>query len=118
MVEPIKKGLTDVSPFVRKISAIGIARLNRLDPSITRSSSVIIDTLYEMIKDRDTLVVCSAIHALNDILEEEGGLVLTKPMVLFLLSRFQDFSEWERCLIIDLLRGFIPTEDELFDILV
>lgn len=47
-----------------------------------------------MISDNDPLVIINAIHALNEILINEGGIALSKKMVDYLLGRLKEFNEW------------------------
>lgn len=44
-------------------------------PDQAVSESGIISKLYEMIRDKDAIVVCNCLTALNEILMDEGGLL-------------------------------------------
>jgi hypothetical protein len=39
--------------------------------------SNIIDTLYNLLRDHDTLIIINSINALNEILYHDGGIVIT-----------------------------------------
>jgi len=56
--------------------------------------SDIVDQLYKMIKDNDTLVIINAIQALNEILLGEGGMAISSKMIVYLLNRVKEFNEW------------------------
>ena len=46
-----------------------------------------------MIKDTDPLVIINAIHVLNEILHDEGGISVSNKMIVYLLNRLKDFNE-------------------------
>lgn len=71
-----------------------------------------------MINDNDPLVIINAIHALNEILAEEGGIALSRKMVEYLLNRLREFNEWGQATILDQLAKYQPKEDnEMFNIM-
>jgi vesicle coat complex subunit len=51
------------------------------------ADSKMIDTLYDMIRDKDTVVITNAIVALDEILQEERGIATNKALLLHLLSK-------------------------------
>jgi len=53
-----------------------------------------LDTLYNLTKDHDALVVINAIEAINEILSDKGGIEVTRGLVINLLNRIKDFNEW------------------------
>lgn len=71
---PIRKGLNDGSPYVRKTAVIGCAKLFRQAPEAVKGSDLV-DILYNMLKDKDTHVITNVLNALNEILAAEGGMV-------------------------------------------
>jgi len=42
-----------------------------------------------LIKDSDPLVISNSIQALNEILQEEGGIAISTKMVVYLLNRIK-----------------------------
>lgn len=50
--------------------------------------------LYNLIKDRDPLVVINAIEAINEILADKGGIEINRELIIPLLNRIRDFNEW------------------------
>ena len=79
----------------------------------------IINKLYKLIKDADQLVVSNAIVALNEILQNEGGIAINQKMIVYLLNRLKDFDEWGMSIILNLVARYAPrNNEELFDILV
>lgn len=117
IVIPLKKGITDSSSYVRSVSAIGVLKVWHLSPE-TITESDIIDTLYGMIRDRDPTVCINALSSLGEILAEEGGVAISQAMIVYLLNRIREFSEWGQCTVLALTARYTPAdEDELFAIM-
>ena len=49
----------------------------------------IVDRLYQMIRDPDSLVSQNAISALNEILQDEKGIAINTKMIIYLLNRIK-----------------------------
>jgi AP-4 complex subunit beta-1 len=63
-------------------------------------------------------VSINAILALNEILEEEGGIAINRRMVIYLLNRINQYTEFGQNIIFDLVSRYEPHgEDEMLDIL-
>lgn len=115
--DPLQASLTDTSAYVRKTGVIGILKVYSLNPEIIKESDMI-DTLYNMIRDRDPQVVSNCLVALNEIMADEGGIAINQPIVLHLLSRISDFNEWGQCNILQIVAKYKPTgPDEVFTIM-
>lgn len=87
----IREGLKDLDPYIRKTAVISCIKLFRLAPKLEENKDLI-DTLYHLIRDTDTLVVISSINSLNEILESEGGIAISRKMIVYLLNRFKEFT--------------------------
>ncbi|RLN80183.1 hypothetical protein BBJ28_00020018 [Nothophytophthora sp. Chile5] len=115
--DPLQQSLTDTSAYVRKTGVIGILKVYSLNPELIKESDMI-DTLYNMIRDRDPQVVSNCLVALNEIMADEGGIAINQPIVLHLLSRISDFNEWGQCNILQIVARYKPTgPDEVFTIM-
>ncbi|EGZ26602.1 hypothetical protein PHYSODRAFT_536781 [Phytophthora sojae] len=115
--DPLQASLTDTSAYVRKTGVIGILKVYSLNPEIIKESDMI-DTLYNMIRDRDPQVVSNCLVALNEIMADEGGIAINQPIVMHLLSRITDFNEWGQCNILEIVAKYKPTgPDEVFTIM-
>jgi AP-4 complex subunit beta-1 len=113
----IEEGLADADPYVRKTAIIGLIKLYRAAKDVVKNSGFI-NTLYELIRDRDPAVSINSILALNEILEEEGGIAVNRKIVIYLLNRIQQYNEFGQSTVFDLVAKYQPSEDnELFDIL-
>ena len=49
----------------------------------------LVDILYQMLRDSDPQVISNCISALEEILAEEGGMVVTKKITHYLINRFK-----------------------------
>jgi len=91
--EPLRKSLTDQHAYVRKTGVIGILKLVHLDPN-SPDVEQFKDTLYEMLRDPDPMVVTNCITVLNEIMSKTGGMAINRPIMLHLLNRLGDFTEF------------------------
>jgi hypothetical protein len=48
-----------------------------------------IDILYSLIRDPDPVVSANSIMALDEILQEEGGIAINSKMIIYLLNRIK-----------------------------
>eukprot|EP00040_Diaphanoeca_grandis_P001303 m.18080 g.18080 ORF g.18080 m.18080 type:complete len:808 (+) comp11828_c0_seq1:105-2528(+) len=117
VLQPLQDGLRDKSPYVRKTAVMGCVKLFYTSEQIIHECNIP-DTLYSMLKDPDHLVVANCVIALEEILANEGGIVLTREIAHRLLTGLHDFNEWCQSVIMGILVRYVPTdEDEVFDIL-
>ena len=123
---PIRNGLTDGSSYVRKTAVMGASKLFQMVPNMVKESDLI-DILYNMLKDKDSLVVINSIHSLNEILIDEGGMAINRKIIHYLLNKLHNFNEWGQITILDLVSKYKPSqynsnkqkaEQEVFDIMV
>jgi AP-4 complex subunit beta-1 len=77
-----------------------------------------LNTLHSMLQDSDANVVTNAIHVINEMQLHSGGLEVTQPLVMGLLNRIGEFSEWGLNVILELVARYKPAnEDEVFGIM-
>ena len=100
-------GLKDASPYVRKTAVMACVKLQRLAPEALVEADAV-NTLYNMLRDRDALVVANCICALNEILQPEGGMAINKPIIHHLLNRMRDFNEWSQCIVLEVVAKYKP----------
>eukprot|EP00818_Percolomonas_sp_WS_P003219 CAMPEP_0117443354 /NCGR_PEP_ID=MMETSP0759-20121206/4652_1 /TAXON_ID=63605 /ORGANISM="Percolomonas cosmopolitus, Strain WS" /LENGTH=802 /DNA_ID=CAMNT_0005235327 /DNA_START=152 /DNA_END=2560 /DNA_ORIENTATION=+ len=113
----IKEGLNDPSSYVRKTAVLAITKLNRINPKIVEKEQFV-DRLYAMIRDKDSQVVVNCIHALNELLKDQGGIKAPKKMIYFLLNRITQYNEWQLGTILELLLKYQPKDNkEVFNIM-
>ncbi len=48
----------------------------------------LVDVLYQMLRDTDPLVISNCVTALDEILANEGGMIITKKIAHYLINRY------------------------------
>ncbi|XP_065187426.1 AP-4 complex subunit beta-1-like [Sycon ciliatum] len=115
--EPLSNGLKDKSGYVRKTAVLGCVKLYYVDQQLITDLNIV-DRLYRMLRDTDPQVICNCVIALDEMLANEGGIVVNKSIAHHLLNMLKDFNEWSQSLILRVLSRYKPAdEDEMFDIL-
>lgn len=115
--EFINLGLKDASAYVRRTAVLNCITLHSRDSDLFFNRGFI-DRLYAMLRDPDPVVVSNSLIALDEILRDEGGVVINRNIASYLLGHLTNFTEWGLVQILIFLRRYKPkTEDELFDFL-
>ena len=108
--------LKDAHPYVRKTAVTALLKVFHLNPKLITDKDI--DLLYEMIGDKDPLVVMNVLFVLGEILKKEGGIVLSNKMVNHLLNIFNQLNEWGQVSVLQLLSKFTPKDQQqMFDIM-
>ncbi|RXN35087.1 AP-4 complex subunit beta-1 isoform X3 [Labeo rohita] len=115
--QPIVAGLRDKASYVRRVAVLGCAKMHSLQPN-TEIDGSIVNELYALLRDPDPVVVVNCLRALEEILKDEGGVVINKPIAHHLLNRMKDLDSWAQSEVLTFLLRYRPrSDDELFDIL-
>ncbi|XP_029012393.1 AP-4 complex subunit beta-1 [Betta splendens] len=115
--QPLAAGLRDRAACVRRVAVLGWAKLHNLQPS-SEIDAAVVNELYSLLRDPDPVVMVNCLRALEEILKEEGGVAINKPITHHLLNRLKECDIWGQCEVLSVLRRYRPqSEDELFDIL-
>ncbi|KTG04591.1 hypothetical protein cypCar_00023796 [Cyprinus carpio] len=115
--QPIVAGLRDKASYVRRVAVLGCAKMHSLQPN-TEIDGTIVNELYALLRDPDPVVVVNCLRALEEILKDEGGVVINKPIAHHLLNRMKDLDSWAQSEVLTFLLRYRPrSDDELFDIL-
>ncbi len=111
--EPLRRALQDSHAYVRKTAVMGILKVYHLDEEILENNGFV-DTLYEMLKDPDAAVVTNCIIVLNELMSksESGGMAINRAIILHLLNRLNEFSEFGVVSVLDLVPRYIPASEE------
>eukprot|EP00002_Diphylleia_rotans_P039243 TRINITY_DN9063_c0_g1_i1.p1 TRINITY_DN9063_c0_g1~~TRINITY_DN9063_c0_g1_i1.p1 ORF type:complete len:778 (+),score=200.35 TRINITY_DN9063_c0_g1_i1:72-2405(+) len=120
IVEVVRKGLNDPSGYVRKTAVLGVAKLHQLSPTSLREGSEVelLETVRQMIRDRDPQVVTNCLCTLNEVFAADGGIVLESHEIASLLGKLRDFNEWNQAIVLGVLSRAKPSsEDEIFEIM-
>lgn len=109
--------LKDSHPYVRKTAVIGLLKVYHLNPKLITEKDI--ETLYEMIKDKDSIVVTNTLNVLNEILKKEGGISISSKMIIHLLNNLKEFNEWGQNVVLEIVSRYTPKDEEqLYAILV
>ncbi|KAK1924965.1 vesicle-mediated transport-related protein [Papiliotrema laurentii] len=111
LVDPLRHGLVDSDPYVRKTSAIAVAKLYASDYGrkvIEREGLVAM--LRDLLADHNPTVVANAVAALVEISErsDDISLRLNATVAGKLVAALGECSEWGQIYILDSLLSFVP----------
>ncbi|XP_028652306.2 AP-4 complex subunit beta-1 isoform X2 [Erpetoichthys calabaricus] len=114
---PILMGLRDKAAYVRRVAVLGCAKMRNLQPD-AEIDAALVNELYGLLRDPDPVVMVNCLRALEEMLKQEGGVVINKPIAHHLLNRIKDLDPWGQSEVLTFLLRYTPrTEEELFDIL-
>ncbi|KAM4737213.1 AP-4 complex subunit beta-1 [Anableps anableps] len=115
--QPLTTGLRDRAACVRRVAVLGWAKLHNLQPG-SEIDAAVVNELYSLLRDPDPVVMVNCLRALEEILKNEGGVVINKPITHHLLNRLKECDIWGQSEVLRVLQRYRPqSEDELFDIL-
>ncbi|XP_031694137.1 AP-4 complex subunit beta-1-like isoform X2 [Anarrhichthys ocellatus] len=115
--QPLTAGLRDRAACVRRVAVLGWAKLHNLQPN-SEIDAAVVNELYGLLRDPDPVVMVNCLRALEEILKEEGGVAINKPITHHLLNRLKESDVWGQCEVLKILQRYRPqSENELFDIL-
>ncbi|KAJ3025411.1 UNVERIFIED_CONTAM: AP-2 complex subunit beta [Siphonaria sp. JEL0065] len=111
LMEPLKKSLKDDDPYVRKTSALCVAKIFDLNPAICIDNGLI-SSLQEMLSDRNPMVIANAVSALSEIhahSPQDQIFVITPQILTKLLAALNECTEWGQIVILESLATYKPT---------
>jgi len=111
--EPLRKSLQDHHAYVRKTGVMGILKLFYLDQDAFQECNFT-DILYDMLRDVDPTVVANCIRVLNEVMAktENGGMAINRAIMLHLLNRIHEFTEFDLVSMLELVPRYIPANAE------
>ncbi|KAI5292223.1 beta-adaptin, partial [Ascosphaera acerosa] len=112
MEEPLRKTLTDESPYVRKTAAICVAKLFDLNPELCLENGFL-QMLQEMIGDPNPMVVANSVTALAEISETApwtNALQITQNTLRKMLMALNECTEWGRVAVLTSLAAYRTTD--------
>ncbi|XP_037355572.1 AP-4 complex subunit beta-1 isoform X2 [Talpa occidentalis] len=115
--QPILNGLRDKASYVRRVAVLGCAKMHNLHED-SEVDGALVNELYSLLRDQDPIVVVNCLRSLEEILKQEGGVVINKPIAHHLLNRMSKLDQWGQAEVLNFLLRYQPRSDEeLFDIL-
>eukprot|EP00562_Extubocellulus_spinifer_P002815 CAMPEP_0178486214 /NCGR_PEP_ID=MMETSP0696-20121128/8692_1 /TAXON_ID=265572 /ORGANISM="Extubocellulus spinifer, Strain CCMP396" /LENGTH=884 /DNA_ID=CAMNT_0020113871 /DNA_START=200 /DNA_END=2854 /DNA_ORIENTATION=+ len=111
--EPLRRSLTDTHAYVRKTGVMGTLKMYHLDQEAFENSNFV-DILYDMLRDPDASVVSNCILVLNEIMAsgDNGGMAINRAIMLHLLNRIHEFSDFGVLAVLELVPRYVPANDE------
>ncbi|KAL4233150.1 hypothetical protein ACF0H5_007835 [Mactra antiquata] len=124
----ITTGIADNSSYVRRaaiMACLSVFHISNEQGNVWGEvenekfqGSGLVHKLYEMIRDSDPVVSVDCLLVLNELLRDEGGVVLNKKLVGYLLKRISEYTPWGIAYVAKLIQKYKPKcEDEIFDIM-
>ncbi|KND02292.1 uncharacterized protein SPPG_02767 [Spizellomyces punctatus DAOM BR117] len=110
LLEPLKKGLKDEDPYVRKTAALCVAKLYDLSPMIAIDNGLI-TIVQDMLSDRNPMVIANAVAALAEISEasvRRDVFVVNRSILTKLLAALNECTEWGQICILNSLASYRP----------
>ncbi|KAL2856624.1 adaptin N terminal region-domain-containing protein [Aspergillus pseudoustus] len=110
-VQPLKRLMGDMDPYVRKTAAFCVAKLYEHDRKMVETSDLIA-RLNDMLKDENPTVVSSVLASLVDIWgrSETISLTIDYSSASKLVSILPDCSEWGQTYILEALMSYVPQD--------
>ncbi|KAJ3174438.1 hypothetical protein HK101_010968, partial [Irineochytrium annulatum] len=112
LLEPLKKGLKDEDPYVRKTAALCVAKLFDLNPA-TAIDNGLISILQDMLSDRNPMVIANAVAALSEINETSSKkdiFSVNNTVLIKLLAALNECTEWGQICILSSLATYRPVD--------
>ena len=93
------------------------SQIQQLSPHLVEQNNYV-QILHSMLQDSDANVVTNAIYVINELQLADGGLKVSQSLIMGLLNRIGEFSEWGLNVILDLVSRYKPiNEEEAFAIM-
>ena len=113
MVEPVRIGMHDQDPFVRKIAALSVAKVFDLSPE-TVEEGKLLPEVTKLLEDNNPHVVANAATALNEIRQRAPFSVfeLKISTATRILAALNECTEWNQVSLLDALIHFSPSSEK------
>ncbi|CAI9093465.1 OLC1v1028968C1 [Oldenlandia corymbosa var. corymbosa] len=128
LVGPLASGLKDSNNYVRTVAAIGVLKLYHISSSTCVDADFPATLKHLMLNDPDAQVVANCLSGLQEIWSLEASkseeairdreILLSKPVIYYLLNRIKEFNEWAQCIVLELVSKYVPSDsNDIFDIM-
>jgi len=109
-INAVTCGLKDSDVVVRRAAVLGCVQIFRMAPSAILDGGLV-DRLYALIRDPDPIVVVNCLDALQEILADEGGVVINRNMARYLLQRLESFPEPQCATVLQYMMRYHPRDE-------
>ena len=116
-INAVNSGLNDTDAVVRRAAVLACIQIFQTSPSAVIDGGLV-DRLYSLIRDTDAVVVVNCLDALQEILADEGGVVINRNMARYLQQRLTSFPEPQCAAVLKYLIKYQPRDEtEALDIM-
>eukprot|EP00708_Paratrimastix_pyriformis_P002060 GAFH01000798.1.p2 GENE.GAFH01000798.1~~GAFH01000798.1.p2 ORF type:complete len:944 (-),score=481.64 GAFH01000798.1:68-2701(-) len=112
LCEPLRRGLKDPDPYVRKTAVLGVAKMYDISPDLVVDEGFI-DMLKTLLGDANPMVVSNSVATLMEIQAVNPGqeiFVIRQEELNKLLAALNACSEWGQVFILDALATYHPAD--------
>ncbi|KAJ3125747.1 hypothetical protein HK098_008269 [Nowakowskiella sp. JEL0407] len=112
LMEPLKRGLRDDDPYVRKTAVLCVAKLFDLNPNIALDNGLV-QFVQDMLSDRNPMVIANAVAALSEIsvvAQQKDAFAVNSAILVKLLAALNECTEWGQINILEALSNYKPVD--------
>src|SRR5690606_25397552 len=103
--------LDDSSDYVKRCAIFSCSRIAETNSDLLKKN-YIIKRLYQLIRSENKQISLNAICALDEILKEDGGIVMTRKIATYIIKNFGEFNQWGKSIALEFLSRFKPKDTE------
>lgn len=111
----VTKGISDRNAYVRRRAALAAVVLNKVSSSSFIEGDIW-DSLYNHVRDEDSMTVASCLCAIEEICASDKGVIVSNKMGQYLMKNMSSYTVAVQRLILQFLTKFSPkTKSLVFD---
>mmetsp|Transcript_4549 Transcript_4549/g.8531 ORF Transcript_4549/g.8531 Transcript_4549/m.8531 type:complete len:786 (+) Transcript_4549:231-2588(+) len=116
LTDPLQRALDDPHPYVRRTAVMGVLKLYHMDDTVVEQLNLMSSLHHLALHDQDAQVAANCISVIAEV---EGFQALaTGAMVVPVLNRIKDFTEWGVCTVLEVVSHYTPAESsEVYDMM-
>jgi len=116
-INAVSSALKDPDAVVRRAAVLACIQIYQTAPSAVLDGGLV-DVLYSLIRDPDPVVVVNCLDALQEILSDEDGVVVSRNMARYLLQKLKSCPEPQCATLLRYLMKYHPRDEaEALDVL-
>lgn len=105
LINPLKEGLNDVNPYVRKTAVLCVPKVFEITPELVIENGLIeeLDKIKE--KDMNSMVFANTVQALQELsnISKKTYFTITKTILDKMLVSINECFEWGQVFLLDIL---------------
>ncbi|XP_065578781.1 LOW QUALITY PROTEIN: AP-1 complex subunit beta-1-like [Artemia franciscana] len=114
LCEPLRKCLKDEDPYVRKTTAVCVAKLHDILATLVEDQGFL-DQLKELLSDSNSMVVANAVAPISEINEASSTgaplVEMNTQIINKLLPALNECTEWGQVFILDAIATYTPKDE-------